>query len=183
MLARIFWMVASSASFSGTHTSAATDGVAARTSAAKSASVTSTSWPTADTTGTGQAAMARTTNSSLKAHKSSREPPPRPTMITSTWGRAEISAMPWAISSAAPSPCTWAGRRMICMAGNRRRVTVAISWITAPEREVTTPMALGSRGRGRFFATSNSPSFISLFFRASSLRNSSPTPSRVMDSA
>jgi hypothetical protein len=38
---------------------------------------------TPQTTGTGQAAMARTTRSSLKAHKSSMEPPPRQTMTAS----------------------------------------------------------------------------------------------------
>ena len=59
------------------------EGVGARRSATRSAIVTSTSWPTADTTGTGQAAMARATSSRLKAHRSSSEPPPRPTTITS----------------------------------------------------------------------------------------------------
>jgi len=41
------------------------------------------SCPTAETTGTEQAAMARATASSLKVHKSSSDPPPRPTMTTS----------------------------------------------------------------------------------------------------
>ena len=45
----------------GTASSAATDGVAARTSAANSASVTSVSWPTPTMTGHGKAATARTT--------------------------------------------------------------------------------------------------------------------------
>ena len=64
----------------GVTSSAAAEGVAARTSAAKSASVVSVSWPTAETTGIADAAIARTTASSLNAHRSSSEPPPRPTM-------------------------------------------------------------------------------------------------------
>ena len=67
---------------SGTTISAAAEGVAARTSAAKSASVTSTSWPTPQTTGTGWATTARTTRSSLNAHRSSSEPPPRARIVT-----------------------------------------------------------------------------------------------------
>ena len=54
--------------------SAAADGVGARRSATKSAIVTSTSCPTAEITGTGEAAMARARISSLKAHRSSIDP-------------------------------------------------------------------------------------------------------------
>ena len=61
-------------------------GVEARTSAARSQSGVSCSWPTAETTGTGQAANARTTVSSLKGSRSSKLPPPRVTMTTSTSG-------------------------------------------------------------------------------------------------
>ena len=52
-------MRAPNSSFAATTISAAADGVGARRSATKSAIVTSTSWPTAEMTGTGQAAMAR----------------------------------------------------------------------------------------------------------------------------
>src|ERR1039458_9841370 len=51
--------------------SAAAEGVGARRSATKSAMVISVSWPTAEITGTEQAAMARATASSLKVHRSS----------------------------------------------------------------------------------------------------------------
>ena len=70
----------------GTASSAAADGVGARRSATKSAMVKSVSWPTAEITGTRQATMARATGSSLKAQRSSSEPPPRATMMTSTSG-------------------------------------------------------------------------------------------------
>src|SRR2546423_15427599 len=63
-------------------TSAAAEGVGARRSATKSAIVKSVSCPTAEITGTEQAAMARATLSSLKVHKSSIDPPPRATMTT-----------------------------------------------------------------------------------------------------
>ena len=69
---------------SGTASSAALEGVAARTSAARSANVQSTSWPTAEIVGMAEAASARATGSSLNAHRSSIEPPPRPTISTST---------------------------------------------------------------------------------------------------
>ena len=66
-----------------TASSAAADGVGARRSATKSAMVKSVSWPTAEMTGTEQAAMARATRSSLNVHRSSSEPPPRATITTS----------------------------------------------------------------------------------------------------
>jgi hypothetical protein len=62
---------------------AAAEGVGARRSATKSAMVTSVSWPTALTT-MRLAKIARATRSSLKLHKSSSEPPPRPTISTHT---------------------------------------------------------------------------------------------------
>ncbi len=68
---------------SGTTSSAAAEGVGARRSATKSAMVTSLSWPTAETTGMRQSAMARATASSLKVQRSSSEPPPRATIATS----------------------------------------------------------------------------------------------------
>ena len=68
---------------SGTTNSAAAEGVGARTSAAKSAIVKSISWPMPLTTGIGEATIARANRSSLKAHRSSREPPPRARISTS----------------------------------------------------------------------------------------------------
>ena len=77
---------ASRAALSGTTSSAAAEGVGARRSATKSAMVKSVSWPTQETTGMREAAMARATGSSLNAQRSSREPPPRPTRRTSVSG-------------------------------------------------------------------------------------------------
>ena len=87
------------------------DGVGARTSAAKSARLVSVSWPTAEITGIGDPAIARTTISSLNAHRSSIEPPPRATISTSgRSGSAFMPAIPAVTFSAAPSPCTGVGQ-------------------------------------------------------------------------
>ena len=67
----------------GTAISAAPVGVGARRSATKSAIVKSTSCPTALIVGIEQLYIALATISSLNAHKSSIDPPPRPTINTS----------------------------------------------------------------------------------------------------
>ena len=67
-------------------------GVGARTSAAKSSNVVSVSWPTAEISGMSLRAAARTTISSLKAHRSSILPPPRATIRTSGRGTALASS-------------------------------------------------------------------------------------------
>ena len=79
---------ANSSARTGTAISAAAVGVGARRSAAKSISVVSVSWPTAEISGIGDSAAARTTSSSLNAHRSSIEPPPRATISRS--GRGSI---------------------------------------------------------------------------------------------
>ena len=83
--ARLSIRVMSSAR-TGTAISAAAVGVGARTSAAKSISVTSVSWPTAEISGIMLSAAARTTISSLNDQRSSSEPPPRATISRSGRG-------------------------------------------------------------------------------------------------
>ena len=78
----------SSSAMSGTSSLAASVGVEARTSATRSSSGVSGSWPIADTTGVRVPATARTRASSLNGSRSSTEPPPRATTITSTCGVA-----------------------------------------------------------------------------------------------
>ena len=95
-----------SAAPSGATSAAAPVGVGARTSATKSAIVKSVSWPTPETTGSRDSTIARATASSLNAHRSSIEPPPRQTISTSTSARALAEAIAAAISAAAPAPCT-----------------------------------------------------------------------------
>ena len=61
----------------------------------------------ADTTGTGQAAIALTTSGWLKGKRSSKLPPPRATITTSTCPATRPIAR--AISLWASSPCTAVG--------------------------------------------------------------------------
>ena len=96
---------------SGTEISAAAEGVGARRSAAKSARVTSLSWPTPTTTGNGDATTVRTTCSSLNPHRSSIEPPPRARMTRSRSRTAYRRFRARMMAGAAMPPCTAAGDR------------------------------------------------------------------------
>ena len=69
---------------SGTTSLAASVGVEARTSATRSSSGWSGSWPIADTTGVRIRCTALTSASSENGSRSSIEPPPRATTTTST---------------------------------------------------------------------------------------------------
>ena len=80
-----------SAAWSGTISFAARLGVPARTSAARSTSGTSCSWPIAETTGVAHPATARTSRSSENGSRSSKLPPPRASTITSTCGSRSSS--------------------------------------------------------------------------------------------
>ena len=99
---------------------AAALGVEARRSAAKSQMVKSVSWPTAEITGIREDATAQATGSSLKAQRSSKEPPPRPMIITSTLSMRFIRARASTNWGAAPSPCTSTGQKTISAIGQRR---------------------------------------------------------------
>ena len=91
---------------SGTTFFAASVGVDARRSATRSSSVQSSSWPIAEIRGVWAAAAARTTPSSENPIRSSKAPPPRATMITSTSGSASICAIALITSEGHCSPCT-----------------------------------------------------------------------------
>ncbi len=178
---------AASSARTGTAISAAAVGVGARRSAAKSISVVSVSCPTAEISGMEEAAAARTTTSSLNAHRSSRLPPPRPTISTSgratapPAGRALNPSMAAAIFSAAPSPCTGTGHSTTWR-GNRSATRCNMSRITAPVGEVTTPITSGRNGIGFFRAASNRPSAARRLRRSSSSLSSAPAPASSTDS-
>src|SRR5215813_11103969 len=91
--------------------------------------VKSVSCPTAEMTGTRQATSARATRSSLKAHRSSMEPPPRPTMITSSSTMVWRCARACTISPGASSPCTRTGVMRICRSPKRRPMMLSMSRI------------------------------------------------------
>ena len=162
---------------SGEILTAASVGVSARTSAARSASVTSISCPTPATTGIGLAATARTSGSSLKAHRSSRLPPPRTTAITSTAGtRRAASVRALATSTAAPAPCTREGTTITSAAGQRPRSVSRKSWRAAPAGLVTTAIRRGKGGRGRFRCGAKSPSASRVAWSRRSFASRAPVP-------
>src|SRR5262249_4501 len=69
-------------------------GVGGGAAAGRSQRGVSCSWPTAETTGTRDPAIARTTASSLQGSRSSKLPPPRATTTTSTSGCAVSAPSP-----------------------------------------------------------------------------------------
>ena len=167
---------------SGTSSSAAAEGVGARRSAAKSARVKSVSWPTAETTGIGEAAIARTRASSLNAHRSSSEPPPRASSTTSYRPLAVARCSIVRICAAAASPCTGTGNSSISISGKRRRNTLTMSRITAPLGEVSTASRRTCAGRGRLRSASNRPSACSRDFSSSNARRNAPSPASSSES-
>ena len=159
----------------GASSSAAAEGVGARTSATKSLIDTSVSWPTALTIGVAQAATARATASSLKHQRSSREPPPRARISASKPCRS-ASCSARTICATASRPCTAVGTRVSSTCGARRRNTLMMSRITAPLGELTIPMRRGWAGSGRLRSLANRPSPASFSFNASKARRRAPSP-------
>ena len=171
----------------GTASSAAAVGVGARRSEAKSISVVSVSWPTAEIRGIALAAAARTTISSLKAIRSSSEPPPRATMIRSGRGtgppgasalKPAIAAAIWA---AACSPCTATGHSST-RRGKRSARRWRMSRITAPVGEVTTPITSGRKGSFFLRSGAKRPSAARRRLRSSSSLSNAPSPASSIDS-
>ena len=145
---RAWSTAASSWETSGTISLAASVGVEARTSATRSSSGLSGSWPIADTTGVRALATARISPSSENGSRSSTEPPPRAITITSTsawWSsrsRAEIT------SAAARWPCIVA-----CTTSNvtpgQRRVALSRTSRSAADRGAVTRPTRGGQERER----------------------------------
>ncbi len=138
--------------------------------------MTSPSWPTAEITGIGDAAMARATASLLNACKSSSDPPPRPRMSVSA--RQEPAARRRAVTSeaGAPSPWTRAGYTRMSVHGARRLMIETMSRTAAPSKEVTTPTQAGYSGSGRFLSPSSSPSASKRPRNRSKAMRQSPSP-------
>ena len=109
------------------------------------------------------AATARATRSLLNAHRSSIEPPPRPTISTST-GRRRTRLSAEHTDASALAPWTWAGTTISSATGQRRAMTAWMSRSAAPSGLVTTAMRFGNSGRRRFRAGSSSPSLVSAAF-------------------
>ena len=121
----------------------------------------SVSCPTAEMVGTRTAASARHTASALNAERSSRPPPPRPTMQHSISAIRFTNPSARTSASTALPPCTRASTTSRRAEGHRRRATVMMSCSAAPSVLVTTATVPASGGSARFRAASNSPSWCS----------------------
>ena len=141
----------------GDTASAAPVGVEARTSATRSAMVVSGSWPMPVTTGTGHAAMARASPSSLKGMRSSYDPPPRTSRTASAPAR-DTQSMPRTSSCGARAPSTGTPATRTLASGQRRRSVRKTSCTASPRGEVTRPTTWIFAGTGRFRDSSVSPS-------------------------
>ena len=128
---------------SGTTSRPAIVGVDARTSAARSQSGVSCSCPTAETTGTGHAATARTSRSSLNGSRSSKLPPPRASTITSTPGARRARRSASTIPGAARGPWTYVSATSTCAGGKRLWIAVSTSRFAAASLPVTSPIRRG----------------------------------------
>ena len=168
---------------SGTTFFAASVGVEARRSAAKSMSVQSSSCPIAETIGLRHAAVARTTFSSEKPMRSSKLPPPRATMMTSTLGSSSSLRIAWTTSGGHCAPWTCTCSITKSTAGQRRFTLVMTSPSARAWGAQIRPMQRGNSGSGILFSVSNRPSPLS-FLRSSSIcALRSPAPTRRMSSA
>ncbi len=172
-----------SSAWSGVTISAAAEGVAARTSAAKSAIVKSVSCPTPETTGALEATIARATASSLKAARSSSEPPPRASRMTSGWLYRLTARRAATMPAGASAPWTGVGARTTSASGKRRRSTFRTSCLYTPVGEVTTPMRAGQAGSGRLRSGANRPSASSWVFRRRNSWKRAPSPGGRRESA
>ena len=142
----------------------------------KSLIVKSISWPTADTIGLLELYIALATISSLKAHKSSIEPPPRPSIITST-SDSLASLIILTIFSLAPTPCTKVGKSIISVSGNLLLIVLIISFTAAPVEAVITPTFLGILGNFFLCSGLNKPSLSNRRFNSSKSMYKLPIPS------
>ena len=169
----------------GATSSAAAVGVGARTSAQKSAMVKSVSCPTPLINGTGLCTMVWARVSSLKAHRSSIEPPPRTSKMASTGGCGPgccASAYTWCKAATkeagACSPCTKAGTSTTGKYGARRCKAVTTSCKAAAPSEVTKPIPRGMAGKGRLRSAANRPCACERSFRRRNCSIQLPCPAR-----
>ena len=167
---------------SGTTSLAAAVGVDARTSAARSQSGVSCSCPTADTTGTGQSATARTTRSSENGSRSSKLPPPRASTITSA-PRRQRSPIAVAIATVRAGPARTSRRRRCCAGGKRCTICVSTSRFAAASLPVTSPIRRGIARQRALRSAAKRPSAASFRFSRSSAARCAPRPKRSIVSA
>ena len=174
------WLMRVSISFmAGATDSAAAVGVEQRLSETMSQIDVSGSWPIPVITGTGQAATARASCSSLKHMRSSKEPPPRTSRIASGREAAATSSARMMVAGAC-FPCTAQPTASIWTSGFLLRNVRLTSSITLPESDVTTQTRVQKAGMCRLQAGSMSPSRSSLRASSATCWRRSPSPATVM---
>ena len=136
----------------------------------------STSWPTADTVGILLLNISYAKYLLLKAQSSSIDPPPLPKMITSTDFSLLKYLIPSIIESAAFSPWTLAGYKIISKDLFLLCITFIISLTAAPVLAVIIPILLGNFGKALLYFSSKIPSSLSSFFNLWNSSKSSPIP-------
>ena len=166
----------------GATDSAAPVGVEQRLSATMSQMLVSGSCPMPVTTGTGLAATARASASSLKHMRSSNEPPPRTRRMASGRYDAAIRRARMMVAGA-PAPWTLQPTTSSSTRGFLLASVRFTSSMTLPESDVTTATREQNRGTGRLRASSMRPSRWSLRARAATCARSSPSPAGSADSA
>ena len=168
-------MEATISSRAGATLSAAAVGVDVRRSATMSQMQVSGSCPMPVMTGTGQAATARTSPSSLKVMRSSNEPPPRTSRMASGLAAA-ATASARSMVAGAPGPCTWQPTIWSSTRGFLRRSVRLTSSMTEPERLVTTATRVQKRGMCRLRSGAMRPSASSLRASSATCWRSRPSP-------
>ena len=138
--------------------------------------VKSISWPIAETMGICEPAMALASLSSLKVHRSSREPPPRQITITSFCPLSLQRVMASMISSMAPLPWTLTGIISMGTAANLFSAMERKSCTAAPLGEVIRAIFSGSNGRGLLRSSPKNPSAANLRLRRSKASCKAPAP-------
>ena len=122
------------------------------------------------------AATNRTRDSSLKGKRSSKDPPPRVIMMTSTNGLASSSRSACETSTTAAAPCTATSRISNCTAGQRRRAFSTTSFSASVLRPQIKPTVRGRRGSAILRSVLKRPSRANFSFSASKRASNSPTP-------
>ena len=119
--------------------------------------------------------IARATSSELKHHRSSSEPPPRATMITSARPSPFNRVMALATCRAAASPCTAVGDRRSSASGYRRRTTF---WMcqTAPLGDVNYANDPRQQWRQAFARRVKQPFGLQLLPQTGQLQSQRPAP-------
>jgi len=151
--------------------------VDAATSATRSSSGESGSWPIALTTGVRHADTARISVSLENGSRSSTLPPPRAMTITSTSSSASSRSSAATTSLTADVPCIATFSIRNDTPANRRREFSTMSRSAALARPVIRPTRRGRNGSERLRSAANRPSAASSRLSASRRASSSPRPS------